>query len=68
MTTAKNGVANGGMKTLRKISVVPMITATYFMVAGGPYGLEDIVQKTGYAATLLILVITGLFVRRQSIS
>jgi amino acid transporter len=30
------------------------------MVAGGPYGLEDIVQKTGYAATLLILVITPL--------
>src|SRR5215472_236279 len=37
-----------------------MITATYFMVAGGPYGLEDIVQKTGYAATLLILLITPL--------
>jgi amino acid transporter len=43
-----------------KISVVPMIAATYFMVAGGPYGLEDIVQKTGYAATLLILVVTPL--------
>jgi amino acid transporter len=37
-----------------------MITATYFMVAGGPYGLEDIVQKSGYAATLLILVLTPL--------
>ena len=51
---------NGGLKSVAKISVVPMITATYFMVAGGPYGLEDIVQKTGYAATLLILVITPL--------
>jgi amino acid transporter len=47
-------------KTAAKISVLPMITATYFMVAGGPYGLEDIVQKTGYAATLLILVVTPL--------
>ena len=47
-------------KTFRKISVVPMIAATYFMVAGGPYGLEDIVQKTGYLATILILVITPL--------
>jgi amino acid transporter len=47
-------------KSAAKISVVPMITATYFMVAGGPYGLEDIVQKTGYAATLLILVVTPL--------
>ncbi len=51
---------NGGPKNLAKISVVPMIAATYFMVAGGPYGLEDIVQKTGYAATLLILLITPL--------
>jgi amino acid transporter len=42
------------------VTVLPMIAATYFMVAGGPYGLEDIVQKTGYAATLLILVITPL--------
>jgi amino acid transporter len=37
-----------------------MIAATYFMVAGGPYGLEDIVQKTGYSATLLILLVTPL--------
>jgi amino acid transporter len=47
-------------KTAAKISVVPMIAATYFMVAGGPYGLEDIVQKTGYSATLLILILTPL--------
>jgi amino acid transporter len=47
-------------KTAAKISVVPMIAATYFMVAGGPYGLEDIVLKTGYTATLLILVLTPL--------
>jgi amino acid transporter len=54
-------VKNGGdLKTAAKISVLPMITATYFMVAGGPYGLEDIVQKTGYAATLLILILTPL--------
>jgi amino acid transporter len=51
---------SAAVKNAAKISVVPMITATYFMVAGGPYGLEDIVQKTGYTATLLILVITPL--------
>jgi amino acid transporter len=60
MTIAKAGKNNGGLKSVAKISVVPMIAATYFMVAGGPYGLEDIVQKTGYEATLLILVITPL--------
>lgn len=43
-----------------KLTLLPMIAATYFMVAGGPYGLEDIVQKTGYRATLLILLITPL--------
>ncbi len=37
-----------------------MIAATYFMVAGGPYGLEDIIEKTGYAAALLILLATPL--------
>src|SRR5579863_2546188 len=60
MTTAHAGKKNGSLKTAAKISVVPMIAATYFMVAGGPYGLEDIVQKTGYTATLLILLITPL--------
>ncbi len=60
MKKSTRGASNGGVKTLGKISVVPMIAATYFMVAGGPYGLEDIVQKTGYAATLLILLITPL--------
>ncbi|HEV7968674.1 MAG TPA: APC family permease [Candidatus Acidoferrales bacterium] len=55
-----NTSTNGTRKNTAKISVVPMIAATYFMVAGGPYGLEDIVHKTGYASTLLILVITPL--------
>ncbi len=56
-TTATEGL---GFPRVRKMTVVPMIAATYFMVAGGPYGLEDIVQKTGYQATLLILLITPL--------
>ncbi len=28
------------------------------MVAGGPYGLEDVIGRTGYRATLVILVLT----------
>jgi amino acid transporter len=47
-------------RTARKMTLLPMIAATYFMVAGGPFGLEDIVRMTGYRATLLILVITPL--------
>ena len=59
---ANPGIAGGGRRPtlLRKLTVVPLITATYFMVAGGPYGLEDVVRKTGYTAALLILVITPL--------
>jgi len=55
-----NANARGNGVRIRKMTVIPMIAATYFMVAGGPYGLEDIVQKTGYRATLLILLITPL--------
>jgi amino acid transporter len=55
---SKTGAGNGTRTSPSKISVVPMIAATYFMVAGGPYGLEEVVEKAGYLATLLILVVT----------
>jgi amino acid transporter len=54
----KVGTANA--RGVRKMTVLPMIAATYFMVAGGPYGLEELVHKTGYRATLLILLLTPL--------
>ena len=44
----------------RKLTVLPLIAATYFMVAGGPYGLEDLIGKAGYRATLIILLLTPL--------
>src|ERR1700688_4052752 len=44
----------------RKLTLLPLIAATYFMVAGGPYGLEDLIGKTGYSAALVILVLTPL--------
>ena len=44
----------------RKLTLLPLVTATYFMVAGGPYGLEDLIGKTGYSAALLILAVTPL--------
>jgi amino acid transporter len=44
----------------RKLTLLPLIAATYFMVAGGPYGLEDLIGKAGYRATLVILVLTPL--------
>jgi len=42
---------------LRKLSLLPLAAATYFMVAGGPYGLEDIIGRAGYFLALLILLV-----------
>jgi amino acid transporter len=41
-----------------KMTLLPLIAATFFMVSGGPFGVEDTVAKSGYAAALLILLIT----------
>jgi amino acid transporter len=35
----------------------PLIAATYFMVSGGPYGIEDILGGVGFLPALLILVL-----------
>ena len=37
--------------------IVPLIAATYFMVAGGPYGIEDILGGAGYARAILLLAV-----------
>jgi amino acid transporter len=37
--------------------LLPLIAATYFMVSGGPYGLEDIIGKAGYGRALLLLLL-----------
>ena len=44
----------------RKLTLLPLIAATYFMVAGGPYGLEDLIGKAGYRSALIILLLTPL--------
>src|ERR1700753_3895224 len=40
--------------------LLPLIAATYFMVSGGPYGLEDIIGKAGYGRALLLLALVPL--------
>jgi amino acid transporter len=42
----------------RRLTLWPLIAATYFMVSGGPYGLEELVARAGYDSTLLILLLT----------
>ena len=40
----------------RKMRFLPLIAATYFMVSGGPYGIEDILGGAGYARAIVILL------------
>ncbi len=39
-----------------KMRFLPLVAATYFMVAGGPYGIEDILGGAGYARAIVILL------------
>src|SRR5580658_1568343 len=41
----------------RKMPFLPLIAATYFMVSGGPYGIEDILGGAGFAKAILILMV-----------
>ena len=36
---------------------LPLIAATYFMVSGGPYGIEDILGGAGFARAIMILLV-----------
>src|SRR6201998_1658829 len=41
----------------RKMRLLPLIAATYFMVSGGPYGIEDILGGAGFARAIVILLV-----------
>ncbi|HUB52771.1 MAG TPA: APC family permease [Terracidiphilus sp.] len=44
----------------RAIRMLPLIAATYFMVSGGPYGIEDILGGAGFGRAILILLLLPL--------
>ena len=43
-----------------RVTLWPLVGAIYLIVAGGPFGLEDIVGSSGYVGAILILLITPL--------
>ncbi len=45
------------MSAPRRLRLLPLVAATFFMVSGGPYGLEDLVQKAGYGRALLVIAL-----------
>ncbi len=43
-----------------KVTLWPLVGAIYLIVAGGPFGLEDVVGSSGYLGAILILLVTPL--------
>jgi amino acid transporter len=59
--TSASGAARDGLAGVRnKVTLWPLVGAIYLIVAGGPFGLEDIVGSSGYTGAILILLITPL--------
>ncbi len=53
--------ASGGFRPpARKLALLPLVAATFFIVSGGPYGTEDVVRKAGYGGALLIFLLVPL--------
>ena len=48
-------------KPAGKLGMLPLVAATYFMVSGGPYGLEDIIGDAGYLRAVLLLLLVPVF-------
>jgi len=48
---------NKKKKSIR-LTLWPLVAATFFMVSGGTYGTEDIVHGAGYGKAILILLLT----------
>lgn len=47
-------------KSNSKLTLWPLVAATFFMVSGGTYGTEDILHGAGYKLGILILLLTPL--------
>ena len=41
-----------------RLTTWPLVVATFFMVSGGAYGIEDVVRGAGYTRAILILFVT----------
>jgi amino acid transporter len=54
--SAQSAIAAAVGKAPRQMRLVPLVAATYFMVSGGPYGIEDILGGAGYLKALIILL------------
>jgi amino acid transporter len=44
----------------KKMTLLGLIAATFFMVSGGPYGLEDLIGQVGYGMSIIVLCLVPL--------
>ena len=58
--TIAGSVANSSVfpKKSARLTLWPLVVATFFMVSGGTYGIEDVVHGAGYGRAILILLLT----------
>ncbi len=40
----------------RRMTLLPLVGALFFMVSGGPYGLEELAQKVGFGGAIIVLL------------
>jgi amino acid transporter len=45
-------------KRVAKLTLWPLVAATFFMVSGGTYGTEDIISGAGYGRGIVLLLLT----------
>ncbi len=48
-------------KSTAKLTLWPLIVATFFMVSGGTYGTEEIIHGAGYGRGILIVLLLPIF-------
>ena len=46
------------LRKSQRLTLWPLVVVTFFMVSGGTYGTEDIIQGAGYGRAVLILLLT----------
>jgi amino acid transporter len=54
-------VISAAKKKSAKLTLWPLVAATFFMVSGGTYGTEEIIHGAGYGHGILILLVLPLF-------
>src|SRR5258708_32703429 len=47
-------------RNVRSLTIAPLVASTYFMVSGGPYGLEELLARAGYENAFWVLLVTPL--------